>query len=180
MKLALCCCRHAAVAVVIKLTFGYDKLCLSVHKSLNRLYLDGVKYTGTPLLSSYRNDDNCGCIEIPSNTGVIAIEASNYGGFSGTAGLQWCNSAKPTLFDSRGWLCDWKLGPAETGDWYKPDFNDKAWKPSRRFQRNRSCLRKEQNSCPVLGWFWTHKFIRRRIYCRLKCKSIDSLKFCTV
>lgn len=146
-----------AVAVVIlvllKQSDAVTRLCANADNEITKLYIDGKDYTKS--LPFRRDVKQCGCMEIPVNTGVIAIEAKNN---KAAAAIQTCNTAEPVVY--QGWVCK-PADKVRISNWYKPEFNAKYWRPAKTYEcgDDNHCRQYYKVPCKIskTDCFWSHK-----------------------
>jgi hypothetical protein len=137
-----------------------DRIVVNADNIINKLYIDGVDKTGA--LVNRKKWQQCDKIDIPYNSGVIAIEALNLKSFYG---IQECATANAKFED---WRCR-RVTKAQSGSWYMPNYRAKYWKFAKSYRCKKHCRKYYKQPCKLYNTkcYWTNKYARR-VRCRVK------------
>jgi hypothetical protein len=149
-------------AALIDMSLAVDRIVVNADNRINKIYIDGVDKTGA--LVNRKDWKRCDKIDIPDNSGVIAIEAWNKKSFYG---INACWTARNVIYDP--WRCR-RVLPAQGDNWYKPSYRARWWKLAKGFRCKWHCHNKYfQQPCKLYNQkcYWTNKYARR-VRCRVK------------
>jgi len=160
----------ALCASALHTSSAFDRIVVNADNIINKIYVDNKDMTG--LLVNRRRLKKCDKIDIPVNSGVIAIQATNIRRYYG---IHTCLTANNALYS------DWHCRPiyrAKSPDWYRTDFNDKGWKPSKGHKCVKHCRQYYKQPCKLYSQkcHWSNKWALR-VRCRAKLCA-DNCKSC--
>jgi hypothetical protein len=158
-------------AALIGKSLAIDRIVVNADNRINKLYIDGIDRTND--LVNRKDWKHCDKIDIPLNSGVIAIEAVNLKSFYS---IQACETARNVIYDP--WRCR-RVLKAQTG-WYMPNYRARYWKLAKGFRCKKHCRKYYKQPCKLYNQkcYWTNKYARR-VRCRVKlcadnCKKCDT------
>lgn len=140
------------LAVSLRSSWAYNKICMNANTHLKRVYIDGVDYTAK--LRHRANVQQCDCFSIPANTGTIAVKAASSDYQVNIPGILECQT------DDHGNYEDWVCAPSKMVKgraWYKPGFSapTKPWKPAGTSACQQTCRHHKLLPCKQTHCIWT-------------------------
>jgi len=139
-------------------SLAVDRIVVNADNIIKKLYIDGIDRTNE--LVGPQKWQKCDKIDIPYNSGVIAIEAVNLKSFYG---IQECETAGNAIYDP--WRCR-RVRPAQ-GCWWLPSYRARWWKLAKGFPCKKHCRKYYKQPCKLYNTkcYWTNKYAKR-VRCR--------------
>lgn len=142
------------IAVALRSVSATTTLCVNGNNQIRKLYIDGEDFTKK--LKGRGTYKTCDCVEIPVNSGVIAIEAMSRKDPT-VRTIQSCVDSNPEIYDN--WRC-LPIGEKRMDsmpNWMNPDYNDEKFEAPKYKKCYETCRGVKDLTCKMSKCFWTKR-----------------------